>query len=140
MKFKNEIINTNKMKMQTTKRLFALITAIIFFSFTQFASAQKATVYLCKCGTHRYGCGPTNSSCVAYCASRCRIADTTEERFLIDSIALQVSISTFIPSIILASSSDSSKLFENENSFIKLHVNSEVDSFMKWNWALPLKQ
>jgi hypothetical protein len=118
------------MKLKLTNTLFAfIITTILFSCFIQFATAQKATGYPCRCGTHTYGCGPTDSKCVAYCASRCRIADSTEEISSKDS-------PVFIPVIILPSGSDASKLFENEEYFITLPFNAETGFYMKWNWAL----
>ncbi len=100
------------MKHKKLKKLCAFFITLMLFSCSiLFAKAQKTSAYLCKCGARQYGCSPTNSGCVAACASRCRITDSVAEKSLNDSLFAISADTAFTPKINIAPGNDPSTLF-----------------------------
>lgn len=137
-------MKTNKMKIQTTKKIFTFIM-MMFFGLTQFAFAQKKSqtqIWSCNCLSRDRGCGGLNkkdtkacrTACIVYCGVK-----VFDRKKMVNDIALtdpshSATQSDFTPITILESN-NSSKLFESKKSLLTLKDNSQTQFIPQMEWG-----
>ena len=138
------------MKSQTTKKLFAFIIIMMFFSLTQLANAQVhpdlnggGGGYFCYCANIKVGCRG-NVNCVVFCTTACKPKTIK----IIRNPLGVTSFTTIYPnavspsimnSFVLHQSEEmnSLKLPDNKKNLLKLYDNSETQLIQRMEWDTP---
>ena len=147
------------MKTQTTKKPFAFIIMMMFFSLTQFASGQKkctsttpcpagytcvngqcqVIISVCHCATRGYGCYG-NPKCLNYCSGYCSFF--SGKHVPVNGTDLTVisanpfSQSATISFALTQSEKNSTKILDITAGSLKISVDSKMQQFIRqieWN-------
>jgi hypothetical protein len=131
------------MKFQTTKKIFAFIIMMMFFSLTQHAFSQKKsqkTIWACNCLSRDRGCSGLDKKYTKACRSYCIPHDGVkiiDRKNLVNDMAVNDvhhpgSQISFTP--IILETDNSSKLFESKKSTLKFPNNSQTQFIQQREW------